>query len=83
MLQVRMGLEKIKGISGWNWPGKKDKQQCTADERWALIRSALEDQASGAMHTDAGTKDYKYSRHEVEALIALTAALLTVVPDQP
>jgi hypothetical protein len=83
MLQVRMGLERIKGISGWKWPGKKDKQQRTADERWALIRSALEDQASGAMHADAGTKDYKYSRYEVEALITLTAALLSVVPDQP
>ena len=31
------------------------------------------------MHVDAGTKDY-YSRTEVEALIAITAALLNVMP---
>ncbi|PRY35120.1 hypothetical protein [Umezawaea tangerina] len=79
MLQVRKALEAIKATSSWNWPGKKNKVDCTADERWALIRSALEDQASGAMHGDAGTKDYDYSRAEVEVLIAMTAALLRIV----
>ena len=55
MLQVRKALETIKNTSSWNWPGKKKKGEFTADERWALIRSAMEDQASGAMHVDAGT----------------------------
>jgi hypothetical protein len=52
MLQVRKALETIKNTSSWNWPGKKDKGERTVDERWALIRSAMEDQASGAMHVD-------------------------------
>ena len=80
MLQVRKALETIKNTSSWNWPGKKKKGEFTADERWALIRSAMEDQASGAMHVDAGTRDYKYTRAEVEALIAMTAALSSVMP---
>jgi hypothetical protein len=32
------------------------------------------------MHVDPGTKDYTYSRTEVEALIAIAAALLNVLP---
>jgi hypothetical protein len=79
MLYVRKALEAIKTTSNWNWPGRKDRDERTADERWACIRSALEDQASGALHGDAGTKDYSYSRAEAEALIGMTAALLTVM----
>lgn len=80
MLQVRKALETIKNTGSWPWPGKKDKGEITADERWALIRAGVEDQASGAMHVDPGTKDYTYTRAEVEALIAITAALLNVLP---
>jgi len=80
MLQVRKALETIKNTSNWNWPGKKGKGEYTADERWALIRAAMEDQASGAMHVDPGTRDYEYTRAEVEALIAMAAALLCIVP---
>ena len=80
MLQVRKALETIKNTSGWNWPGKKDKPDRTVDERWALIRAAMEDQASGAMHVDPGTRDHVYTRAEVETLIAMTAALLCVTP---
>src|ERR1039457_1594596 len=78
--QVRKALETIKNTSSWSWPGKKDKRELTADERWALIRAAMEDQASGAMHVDPGTKDYKYTRAEVETRIAMTAGLLCIVP---
>lgn len=78
MLQVRKALETIKNTSGWNWPGKKDKPDRTVDERWALIRAAMEDQASGAMHVDPGTRDHVYTRAEVETLIAMTAVLLCV-----
>ncbi|MFH9355366.1 hypothetical protein [Kitasatospora sp. NPDC017646] len=49
------------------------------DERWALVRSALEDQASGAMHTDPSTKDHTYTHAEAEVLIAATAALLRLL----
>ncbi len=80
MLKARKGIETIKHISGWSLPGKKDKGERTVDERWAVIRAALEDQASGAMHVDPGTKDHKYTRGEVEAVIAAAAALLCVVP---
>jgi hypothetical protein len=80
MLQVRKALETIKNTSNWNWPGKKDKGERTAGERWALIRAAMEDQASGAMHVDPGTNTYTYTRAEVETLIAMTAALLCIVP---
>jgi hypothetical protein len=51
-----------------------------SEEHWAFISVVLEDQASGAMHGDAGTKDHTYSRHEVEVLIAMAAGLLTIVP---
>jgi hypothetical protein len=82
------GVPRALGSPSWSlglfllvsWPGKKDKGERTADERWALIRAAMEDQASGAMHVDPGTKDYKYTRAEVETLIAMTAALLCIVP---
>jgi hypothetical protein len=80
MLQVRKALESIKNASNWSWPSKKDKGERTADERWALVRAAMEDQASGAMHVDPGTKDHKYTRAEVETLIAMTAALLCIMP---
>ena len=41
----------------------------------------MEDQASGAMHVDPGTRDHVYyTRAEVETLIAMTAALLCVTP---
>lgn len=80
MLQVRKALETIKNTSGWGWPGKKDKGDRTVDERWAVIRAAMEDQASGAMHVDPGTNDHTYTRAEAETLIAMTAALLPVTP---
>ena len=80
MLEVRKALETIRNISSWKWPGRKDRTDRTADERWAFIRAAMEDQASRAMHVDAGTKDYTYNRAEVETLIAMTGALLSVVP---
>lgn len=81
ILHIRKALEAMKPLSGWNWPpSKKDRNDRTADERWAVIRGALEHQASGAMHEDGGTKGYVYSRGEAEALIGLTAALLTIVP---
>ena len=67
MHQVRKALETIKHTSGWNLPGKKEKGERTADERWALIRSAMEDQPSGAMHVDPGTRDHIYTRTEVDA----------------
>lgn len=57
MLQVRKALETIRA-SSWGWPGNKPKNERTADERWAWIRAALEEQASGAMHTDGGTKNH-------------------------
>lgn len=81
MLKVRKALEAITPLSGWHWPGqKKDRRDRTADERWAWIRAAMEDQAGGALHADAGSKDYSYRRAEVETLIGMTAALLNIVP---
>ena len=81
MLQVRKALETIKNTGSWPSPtSKKDKGQITAGERWAQILAAAQDQTSGAMHVDSGTKDYTYSPTEVETLIAITAALLNVLP---
>jgi hypothetical protein len=79
MVHVRMALEGIKQQTSWPWPGKKDREQWTAGERWARIRATLEDQASGTVHLQ-GTRDYQYSRDEVETLIVMTAALLRIVP---
>lgn len=82
LLEARRTVEYIeKAHEGWPWPGqKKERDQRTPGERWAWIRSALEDQASGALHRDAGTRDYKYSRVEAETLIAMATALLRLVP---
>jgi hypothetical protein len=81
ILKVRQALEYIEEHCGWHWPGlSKDKKQRTQDERWAWIRSALDDQASGAVHADAVTKNFAYTRDEAEVLIAMTAALLRMVP---
>ncbi|WP_432937470.1 hypothetical protein ACQPXM_25135 [Kribbella sp. CA-253562] len=82
ILSIRQALEAIKLNSGWSQPpsnnsGRNDR---TAEQRWAVIQTALHHQASGAMHGDGGTEDHTYTRSEAEALIALTAALLTVVP---
>jgi hypothetical protein len=81
MLQVRKALETIGNASSWRRPTTKTpKDDWTAGARWALVRAALEDQASGAMHVGPGTKDYKYTRDEVEVLISMTAVLLRVMP---
>ncbi|HEY3558874.1 MAG TPA: hypothetical protein VGL05_15490 [Kribbella sp.] len=81
MLYIRRALEAIKPIANWNQPSTSgNRNDRTAEQRWAVIRTALEHQASGAMHDDNGTKGYIYSRAEAETLIALTAALLSIVP---
>ncbi|MBC3844653.1 hypothetical protein GXW82_44110 [Streptacidiphilus sp. 4-A2] len=80
ILEVRRALEVVRKHSGWAWPGKKDIDQQTADERWSTIRAGMEHQAGGALHNDLGTKDYIYSRTEAEVLIAQTAALLRLLP---
>ncbi|MGW4276905.1 hypothetical protein ACWEGQ_32220 [Streptomyces seoulensis] len=81
ILEARRALEWIKDHSGWKWPGGKDRLQRTQDERWAWIRLAVEDQTSAAVHKDAVTSAFAYSRDEAKALIAIAAALLTVVDD--
>lgn len=81
ILDTRRALEYIDENSGWNHPGpKKLKDQRTQDERWAWIRSALADQTSGALHKDTITKTFTYERAEAEVLIAMTTALLRLVP---
>jgi hypothetical protein len=81
ILETRRALDWIEGACGWQWPGqKKEKTQRLQDERWAWIRSALHDQASGALHADAVTRNFDYSAAEAETLISMTAALLRIVP---
>ncbi|MGW0552464.1 hypothetical protein [Streptomyces altiplanensis] len=79
MLEVRRTLERIKLTSGWGWPGKKDDRERTVDERWAAIRKAVEDQASGSLHKDGVTRNFTYSRTDAETLIAMAAALLRLL----
>ncbi|MFE6872428.1 hypothetical protein ACFVFS_38525 [Kitasatospora sp. NPDC057692] len=81
ILDARRALEYVEENSGWHWPGQsKSKEQRTQDERWAWIRSALADQASGALHKDTVTKTFTYTRAEAEVLIAMATALLRLVP---
>ncbi|MGV9318270.1 hypothetical protein [Streptomyces sp. NPDC003660] len=82
ILEARRALEWIKDHSGWKWPGGKERLQRLQDERWAWIRFAVEDQTSAAVHKDDVTSAFKYNRDEAKALIAIAAALLTVV-DKP
>ncbi|GAA1264154.1 hypothetical protein Psi02_76290 [Planotetraspora silvatica] len=79
ILDARRALEWIRLRSGWTWPLNKDHRLRGKDERWAAIRGAVEDQASGSVHADAVTSAFKYSMDEAKALISITAALLTVV----
>ncbi|TLQ38965.1 hypothetical protein [Streptomyces marianii] len=79
LLEARRALEYIKDHSGWSWPGKKPKEQRLQDERWAWIRAGLEDQTSGAVHADAVTRHFSYTRAEVETMIAMVTALLRLV----
>ncbi|MFJ4571520.1 hypothetical protein ACIP4W_08805 [Streptomyces sp. NPDC088846] len=53
--------------------------QRTQGERWAWIRFAVEDHASAAVHKDAVTSVFTYSRDERKVLIAIVAALLTAL----
>lgn len=39
------------------------KKQRTQDGRWAWIRSALDDQVSGAAHADAVTRNFVCNRN--------------------
>lgn len=80
LLEARRALEFIGETSGWPMPAtSKLKDQRTQDERWAWIRKALEDQTSGALHKDAVTKAFSYSRTEAETMLAMVAALLRLV----
>lgn len=79
ILEARRALEWVRLHSGWTWPLNKDPRQRGQDERWAAIRTAVEDQASGSVHADAVTSAFTYSLDEAKALIAIAAALLTVV----
>ncbi|MGW4162654.1 hypothetical protein [Streptomyces sp. NPDC004788] len=82
ILEARQALEWIRLHSGWTWPLNKDTRQRGKDERWAAIRVAVEDQASGSVHADKVTSTFTYNREEAKALIAIAAALLAVA-DQP
>ncbi|MFE9469401.1 hypothetical protein ACFYNW_38505 [Streptomyces virginiae] len=80
LLDVRRTLEYIRENSGWPQPSsKKQLEQYTKEERWAAVGKALERQASGALHKDAITKTFTYTREEVETMIAATAALLRLI----
>ncbi|MER5570494.1 hypothetical protein ABT083_30545 [Streptomyces goshikiensis] len=80
LLEARRALEYIGENSGWLMPsGKKLKTQFTQHERWAAVRKTLEDQASGALHKDAITKAFSYTRTEAETVIAMAAALLRLI----
>ncbi|MEU6987312.1 hypothetical protein ABZ946_28420 [Streptomyces sp. NPDC046324] len=80
LLDVRRTLEYIRENSGWPQPSsKKQPDQLTKEERWAATGKALERQASGALHKDAVTKTFTYTREEAETMIAATAALLRLV----
>jgi hypothetical protein len=77
ILEVRRALEWIQQNAGWGNPGaKKLAEQCSQSERWWRIQAALYSQTSGAMHNDAITCDFQYSRAEAETLLAMTSALL-------
>lgn len=77
ILEVRRALEWIQQNAGWDNPGtKKAAEQCSQSERWWRIQAALYSQTSGAMHNDAITRDFQYSRVEAETLLAMTSALL-------
>jgi len=83
ILEVRLALEWIQQNVGWDDPGcKKLAKQLNQTERWWRIQDALYGQTSGAMHDDAVTRDFNYSRAEAETLLAMTAALLRNVPEQ-
>lgn len=77
ILEMRRALEWIQQNAAWDNPGtKKLAEQCSQSERWWRIQAALYSQTSGAMHNDAITRDFQYSRAEAETILAMTSALL-------
>jgi hypothetical protein len=80
MLQVRKALETIKNTSTWGLPGKEEQD---GTHRWRAVGHHPGSTGGPGQRSHArrpGTKDYKYSRAEVETLIAMTAALLCIAP---
>lgn len=66
---VEVSAKDVRGAC----PQRRDRHRKRAQAPRPLARV-------GAMHLDPGTKDYKYTRAEVETLMAMTAALLSIVP---
>ncbi|MFD4543735.1 hypothetical protein [Streptomyces bauhiniae] len=64
------------------FPLEDDPRAEPAQYLRAAQRRLLDDDSDGAMHKDAVTSAFEYSRDEAKALIAIAAALLTVV-DKP
>ncbi|WP_163014027.1 hypothetical protein [Streptomyces sp. S1] len=83
ILEIRRALEWIRENAGWDKPSaRKEARLCSQAERWWRIQDALYSQTSGAMHNDAITRGFVYSRAEAETLLAMTAALLRNVPEK-
>jgi hypothetical protein len=78
-VDVRKALERIRLHCGRTWPLNNDSRLRPKDERWAAIRSVVEDRASGSVRADAVTSAFTYTRDEARALIGIAAALLAVV----
>jgi hypothetical protein len=77
---LRPAVQEIRAASIFNLELLLLHRKST-DERRALIRAAMEDRASGALHAGPGTKDCKDTRAEAGALIAVTAALSSVMAE--
>lgn len=73
-------LETIKNAQRLVLAGQEGQGGAHCGRAVALIRAAMEGWASGAMHVDPGSKDCEDTRAVVETLIAMTAALLCIVP---
>ncbi|MEU2655917.1 hypothetical protein ABZ615_11360 [Streptomyces sp. NPDC007325] len=58
---------------------RKDHEQDANEERWVTVGGALGWQAGGALHEDATSRMFTYTRAEAEIVIAATAALLRLV----
>jgi hypothetical protein len=81
IVAARQAMERAESLAGWPGITKADDlRERTQSQRWRAIYRTAFDQASGAQHADEVTKDFRYSRAEAEALLAIAHALLQVAP---
>lgn len=81
IVTARRAMERAQSAAQWpDISRNEDPRQRTQEQRWRAVFKAALDQAAGAAHEDEVTKEFSYSRRDVEAVIGIAASLLKAAP---